>query len=470
MSADGIGVLGLAVLAVGAVPVLISGISVAGAAYGATKLTQRALDTQMERRRRREAEERRHAAEVAMEEAEERAQIERLLQSFSSVRDNYEQFAEHLRTQRESDMHRLSDELSGVLYQGSSDMLQLERHAQQRRSALEHDWQTQSEQLERQYRGQLEQIAGRMKEQVRTGMVQLDCMKDTVKEDTRLREIAESQFRDARTAVKAVSLELGIVPTELQDSLRRVTEYFDQGMFVNAYSLSSNILLLCYDAISEELSRRAVLEAMEDRIVQRSTALEGLMDASRNFRFSYQGMEYEDDLSRFAPELFAVIANRLRETVDLDTDTPERKLVALQELEEDFGEIMKLAAQKLLYAYAENDSAESITAVMEEQGFEMKDYAYEGDREGNSIHINYANRISHEKLTVVLTPGDDILQVDVHNFGDGSSRMDPVQQDRIREMLEQALNISISCSGRGSVSAHTDAADLSEVRRSRQNV
>ena len=52
MSADGIGVLGLAVLAAGAVPVLIAGVSVAGVAYGATKLTQRALETQRERMRR----------------------------------------------------------------------------------------------------------------------------------------------------------------------------------------------------------------------------------------------------------------------------------------------------------------------------------------------------------------------------------------------------------------------------------
>ena len=469
MSADGIGVLGLAVLAAGAVPVLIAGVSVAGVAYGATKFTQRVLDTQRERRRRQEEEERHRAVELAMEEAEERAQIEQLLQRFSSVKNNYERSAERLRMQRESGIHRLADELSEVLRQGSSDMLQLERHTQQRRSALEQDWQTQHEQLERQYREQLEQTADRMKEQVRSGMTRLDRMKDAAKEDIRLREMAESQFQEARATVKAVSLELGTVPTDLQDSLRHVAEYFDQGLFVNAYSLSSNILLLCYDAISEELSRRAVLETMEDRIVQRSAALEGLMDVSRNFRFSYQGMEYEDDLSRFEPELFAVIANRMRETIEFDADTLEQKLAALQELDEDFGEIMKLAAQKLLYAYAENDSAESITAAMEEQGFEMQDYAYEGDREGSSIHINYANRISSEKLTVVLTPREDGLQVDVHNFGDGSGCMDPARQDRIREMLEQALHISISCSSRGSVSAHTDAADLSRVRRSRQN-
>ena len=469
MSADGIGVLGLAVLAAGAVPVLIAGVSVAGVAYGATKLTQRALETQRERMRRQEEEGRHRAAELDMEEAEERAQIEQLLQRFSSIRNNYERSAERLRVQRESGMRRLADELSGVLRQGSSDMLQLERHAQQCRSALEQDWQTQHEQLERQYRERLEQTAGRMKEQVQTGMARLDRTKDAAKEDVHLREMAKSQFQEARAAVKAVSLELGTVPVDLQDSLRHAAEYFDQDLFVNAYSLSSNILLFCYDAISEELSRRAVHDAMEDRIVQRSAALEGLMEASRTFRFSYQGPEYEDDLSRFAPELFTVIARRLRETVELDADTLERKLAALQELDEDFGEIMKLAAQKLLYAYVENDSAECITAAMEEQGFEMQDYAYEGDQEGSSIHINYANRISSEKLTVVLTPKEDGLQVDVHNFGDGSGCMDPTQQDRIREMLEQALDISISCSSRGSVSAHTDAADLSRVRRSRRN-
>ena len=136
MSADGIGVLGFAILAVGAAPILIAGASVAGVAYGVAKLTQYAAETQHVRQQKREAQRRRRAAEFTKIDTEDRAQIEELLRSFSSVRDGYEQSAEHLRRQQEDGIHRLSDELTEALRLGSSDMLQLEQRAQNRKSEL----------------------------------------------------------------------------------------------------------------------------------------------------------------------------------------------------------------------------------------------------------------------------------------------------------------------------------------------
>lgn len=469
MSADGIGVLGFAILAVGAAPILIAGASVAGVAYGVAKLTQYAAETQHVRQQKREAQRRRRAAEFTKIDAEDRAQIEELLRSFSSVRDGYEQSAEHLRRQQEDGIRRLSDELTEALRLGSSDMLQLEQRAQNRKSELEQDWRAQSRRLEQQYQRQLGEIARNMGERVRAEMSRFDRMMDTAHKDSHVRDTAVSQLLSARSAVKAVSIELGTAPPELQDCLHRAEDYFNQGLFINAYSLSSSIVLQCYDAISDGLFKQAATEALEDKIAQRFAALEGRMDAARNLHFIYGGTKYEDDLSRFMPELFSAIRDRLREVKNPNSGSLGQRLAVLQELDEDFREVMRLAAQKLLYAYTENDSAESITTVMEEQGFHMEDYAYEGDREGGAIHINYVNSISRERLTVVLTPGEDGLQVEIHNFGDGSGRVDPIRQDHIQEMLECSLNICISCTNRGGVSTRTDAANLAAIRRFQQN-
>lgn len=469
MSADGIGVLGLAILAVSAAPVLIAGAGVAAVAYGAVKAAQYAVETQQAQQQKQEAQRRRRAEELARVSAEDRARIEDLLQSFAIVRNTYEQSAANLRRQQADGVQRLSDELTNALRLGNSNMVQLEQQMKARSAELQQTWQAQSSQLGQQYQQQLGHIAENMKKSVQEGMERFSCMKKAAHQDLQLRDAAADQLQNARSAIKAVSIELGNVPYRLQESLHQAESDFNRGMFVNAYSLSSNIVLKCYDAISEGLSKQAASEALEDKIAQCAATLEGRMEAAENIRFTYQGTEYQDDLSRFSPELFSAIRNRLAQAKNPTAGSLEQRLAALQELDEDFSEIMNLSAQKLLYAYAENDSAESITTAMEAQGFHMEDYAYEGNREGGAIHINYINPVSREKLTVVLTPDRAGLRVEVHNFGDGSGQMDPVQQDRIQKMLERSLNIRISCTNRGCVSRQTDAADLTAVRQLQQN-
>ena len=97
----------------------------------------------------------------------------------------------------------------------------------------------------------------------------------------------------------------------------------------------------------------------------------------------------------------------------------------------------------------------------------MEGYAYERDEEGNAIHINYVNSISNEKVTVVLTPSSDGIRVDVHNYGTNSvsGMEDATRQDSIRQLIENTLNIHISCTNRGKSSTNISASDLDEVQR-----
>lgn len=139
----------------------------------------------------------------------------------------------------------------------------------------------------------------------------------------------------------------------------------------------------------------------------------------------------------------------------------------MDEIEDDINEVTKLAATKLLYAYTENDTATDITSAMKSQGFEMEGYAYENDVEGNSIHINYINRIFNEKVTVVLSPSPEGIKLDVHNFGRNSvnGQEDAVRQDSIRQLIENTLNIRMSCTNRGRASTNISAANLEAVKR-----
>ena len=99
---------------------------------------------------------------------------------------------------------------------------------------------------------------------------------------------------------------------------------------------------------------------------------------------------------------------------------------------------------------------------MEEQGYDMDGYAYESGEEGKPIHVNFVNRVSGGRVTVVLSLKTDGIHVDVHDYGvDGTA--DVQRQDEIRHLIEKTLNIQIHCSGRGTVSSHTQAADLTAV-------
>lgn len=65
MSADGTGIIGAAVLALAAAPVLIAGATIVGAVYGTAKLIEYASNTHQKSEAIRKEQERRRAAELA---------------------------------------------------------------------------------------------------------------------------------------------------------------------------------------------------------------------------------------------------------------------------------------------------------------------------------------------------------------------------------------------------------------------
>ena len=242
-------------------------------------------------------------------------------------------------------------------------------------------------------------------------------------------------------------------------------------MFDNAYSKASAITIDCYDSLANGLIQREKKYSLLDMIESHVILLNAKIESFKHFTFEYKDESYEEDLTRFSSEIFAAIADRLSNIEKSLTSSNLAELISithdLEDIKTDIDEVTRISATKLLYAYTENDTAADITSAMKSQGFEMEGYAYERDEEGNSIHINYVNSISNERVTVVLTPSPEGIRVDIHNYGTSSANglEDAVRQDSIRQLIENTLNIHISCSNRGRSSANASASDLNEVQR-----
>ena len=128
----------------------------------------------------------------------------------------------------------------------------------------------------------------------------------------------------------------------------------------------------------------------------------------------------------------------------------------------------RYASAKMVFAYSENDNAEIITSTLEEQGFVMLDSAYEGDTEGNALHINFKHSITGENLTVELTPNENGVQLSVHNYGqDGSGAGNIRTQQTVQAAIESRLGRKGSCRNMGGVSSERSASDLGAVRKLR---
>lgn len=160
------------------------------------------------------------------------------------------------------------------------------------------------------------------------------------------------------------------------------------------------------------------------------------------------------------------LKNRLAgfEVFNKDAIPQLRTLLAdCNETDADAVQIAKYSVAKMILAYSENDKAGVVVDALEEQGFRMEDYAYESDIEGNPMHINLVNDISKERLTVVLTPAPNGVQINVHNYG--SDGMGNVQtQNMIQQVLQKALGHKGTCHNPGGVSVQVSESDLTNTK------
>lgn len=468
MSADGFGVFGAAVLALAAAPVLIGGAAITGTVYGSVKLTKHIVQQRQKSnviRKQKEAEER---AYLAKQEAEESERIQEIMQSYSSLKENQRNAMEHIREQMLHTYTSFANEIQKEQTIAGQDMDKIASDIENRKKAMFSSWKKEINTQAKAYEDSLHNIFVDIKAEVNQRVSKFNELKTQLQENDRLQEFASSQLKDAETAIHAVQMELGSTPHNAVEEYNKAADYFNKGMYEPAYGIASSIVLECYDYLEKGISDKEKKYALMDLIEAQIIEMKAQIESMKTFQFDYKDEMYEADLSMYEP-IFNGIISRL-ENLDAESSDVDGKTLRdftnmqeqLADIELDIQNCTKLAVQKLLSAYTENDTASDITTAMEEQGYDMDGYAYEGGEEGNPIHVNFVNRISGSKVTVILSPKADGIHVDVHDYGvDGTA--DVQRQDEIRHLIEKTLNIQIHCSGRGTISSHTQAADLTAV-------
>lgn len=471
MSADGTGIIGAAVLALAAVPVLIAGATIAGAVYGTAKLIEYASNTHQKSEAIRKEQERRRAAELARKNEEERRKINEVISSFNSLQARQTETRNKINLRFASELSLAAREVEENQQTASANMVELLRTFERRSSDLHSEWSKTSEQLQSEYSNSIMTSFSNMKHTIEQGKAVIASLQTEANDDLRKKEYAKKQIETAKAAIMAIEVELGEVTNSFVAELNAAIDYYNQNMFDNAYSKASTITIDCYDYLANALIKREKQYSLLDMIESKVILLNAKIQSLKHFTFDYKQESYEEDLTRFSPEIFAAIADRLSNIEKGLTSSNLAELISfthdLDEIKTDIDEVTRISATKLLYAYTENDTAADITSAMKSQGFEMEGYAYERDEEGNAIHINYVNSISNEKVTVVLTPSSDGIRVDVHNYGTNSvsGMEDATRQDSIRQLIENTLNIHISCTNRGKSSTNISASNLDEVQR-----
>lgn len=253
-------------------------------------------------------------------------------------------------------------------------------------------------------------------------------------------------------------------------------EYFNGGLYENAHSLASAVALDVYTQLEKALVQQAKDDFLRTAIHTMVRTGQARIHALENCTVPYQGVEYNEDLTRFVPDVFAALKTCLQQQEHALESASSAELAKaradVSELLQDVDCATRTAARQMIYAYSENDSGELVQSAMFQQGYTCTGYAYKHRLEGQPLHINFEKALTGEKVTVELIPDDHGVALNVHNFGrQAGTPMSAHAQDTLRNNLVAALNQSgalrvpcrASCSNSGVSSSAAQAADLHAV-------
>lgn len=474
MSADGYGILGLAAIAIVATPVLIGGAVVAGSIYAAGKLVNYIGEEQRRSNELREKKAAEQRARLAAEEAEDKKKIQEIMGSYSRLQNNYVEARRELNKKMTESYSAFAEEIKGSQERTHRGVNILVANADENRRKLVNSWFEKSSIQADSFSKSVHSVLSDMKEKVQAETIRFSEVQNRVAEDSRLHEYAATQLEAAQMIIKTIRVEFGTVQDSVIDGYNKAAEYYNEGMYETAYGVASSVTLEGYDVLEKGIVERERKTAFAEILRMQIVDMSSRIDAIKKFEFDYNNERYEEDLVRFNPFFEGIISQlskasrNLEDVENLDEYALSRLQRQLTEIDGDIGNCIKTAVQRMVFAYAENDTASNITDLMDEQGYDVDGYAYESGQEGKPVHINFKGRVSGDSITVILTPeevdGVRRMRVSVHDFGvDGEA--DTRRQDEIRTMLEKALDISISCSNRGHVSSNVMAADLHAVEK-----
>ena len=352
---------------------------------------------------------------------------------------------------------------------------EFEENAERRRNQIISEFNKQREALYHAYASQIESTFNEISTKFTDAHTGIQTFESLLKDDPRKASIAEEMIENAKTMLALYQIESGESATALANDLNSAIEYYNSMDYDISYGKASAIVSQCMQKIQETKMLQREYYALIDDISDKIFIIQERLAKARSVQIPYNNDLIEEDITRFEPILFKGLQKQL---VALQgkyegingfkrNAIPELRtlLSDFDDLELDVLSVSKFALAKCIFAFSENDEAEIVTDILEEQGFHMVDYAYESQTEGNAMHVNYENDISKEKLTVVFTPTEHGVQIMVHNFGaDSESNGNAQTQRAIQIALEGKLGRKSKCERLGEKSSNLHSANLDDVK------
>lgn len=471
MSAD-FGIIGLGIGLLGAA---VAVAPIVGAGYLAYKGVSAASKYAKNKQRRKE-EERRVQEQLRQQKRESYySEMMDMREKYQDALGHYEQLAAQLESQFGRRMEELGSRFEAELGAvGAGGLRAFERQFEQDKQRIVQDFEEQRRNLEDAYHRELnaavKDISARFSE---TG-AGLHMASEALKQDMKKAEASRAMLERAQGTLELYRAESGNNAERLSEELRSAERYHNEGSYDMAYSKASGVAAQCLGLIEETKKQQLTFFQLSDSVSDMLFVIDERLAKARQVQFRFGNEIMSEDLTRYEPALFQGIADKLGELKSSFNRLGSFKREYIPQLrqlytecaslDEDIVNVAKYATAKMAFGYSENSQAEIVTDALEEQGFEMVDYAYEGDTEGNVMHVNYQNAQTGEQLTAVLTPDGRGVNISVHNFGSGIGTGNRKTQEAVQRALEKKLNTSGVCRNPGGVSTERAAAQLANVR------
>lgn len=301
------------------------------------------------------------------------------------------------------------------------------------------------------------------------------------------RLLAEQALSDARCLTEEIAKMPGTAVYAEKDiellcqKFIRAAGYFERNDYELCYAEAADLIIQSKEVCLDIMKKSAESKRIETELL---TELAGLAESTSadEVEFVHKGRKYKDNLHRFCPDGWKALEKSISAIFPLvHENMTEAEIHQVKHLilnsHKDLYSVYRHSWNKLIGAYHENDVASDIARTFKAQGYEVEGHAYECGVEGEKLHINFINRISKDRVTLVLDADGKDISASLHQYASSSSRIpDEEKQNRLMELVGKAIrsetgkNVSVVCKTPHQNSTETKQADLKLHESKKQNI
>ncbi len=343
----------------------------------------------------------------------------------------------------ESETEKLDSELAKRLSQVDTSAPDVEAVGA-RMEAMTEKWQNDRENV---IKKETDALDLRLRELIRS----MEGSYDRLGADNNGRELAETALADAQCVLEGLCGLPGAMTfskTEcsmLLEKLRHASQLFENGSYELSFAESEDLILQCREVYTDTVARYEASVRRASELMLDLTALREAADTTA-VSFVHKGETLTDDLYRLAPswydavrEEIAAISPLMHEGMtDIEINSVRSRIFQARN---DYLTVYRNAWTRLLSSYNINDVADNAIDILEAQGYTIEDYAYECDTEGMPLHINFVNRLTDDRITLVIDADQlNNVQASLHQFATKSSSLpDENKQRYLGELIGKAI-------------------------------